>query len=105
MRLCLVKLAHICLAVPMRALAQAEKMGEWQCSLLIRTSVLGIAEYVELYTDWMLNKSVEEQFREFKRGFDRVCLCCPPPPPSGFDVVTLVLVCCKMQSHTCACLL
>eukprot|EP00123_Amoebidium_parasiticum_P011940 comp21004_c0_seq1/m.28191 comp21004_c0_seq1/g.28191 ORF comp21004_c0_seq1/g.28191 comp21004_c0_seq1/m.28191 type:complete len:730 (-) comp21004_c0_seq1:291-2480(-) len=29
-------------------------------------------EYVQLYVDWVLNKSVEEQFRAFKRGFDNV---------------------------------
>jgi hypothetical protein len=31
-----------------------------------------IAEYVQLYVDWILNSSVEIQFLEFKRGFDKV---------------------------------
>lgn len=29
-------------------------------------------EFVELYSDWLLNKSVEKQFTEFKKGFDVV---------------------------------
>lgn len=31
-----------------------------------------LAEYVQLYVDWILNASVELQFMEFKRGFDKV---------------------------------
>lgn len=29
-------------------------------------------EYVELYVDWILNKSIEKQFNNFKRGFFKV---------------------------------
>ncbi|XP_013200731.1 probable E3 ubiquitin-protein ligase HERC4 [Amyelois transitella] len=31
------------------------------------------AEYVELYVDFLLNKSVENQFRAFNQGFQKVC--------------------------------
>ncbi|CEM37948.1 unnamed protein product [Vitrella brassicaformis CCMP3155] len=30
-------------------------------------------EYVDLYVDWLLNKSIEDQFKAFHRGFHRVC--------------------------------
>lgn len=30
-------------------------------------------EYVALYVDWLLNKSIERQFSEFYRGFQSVC--------------------------------
>jgi len=29
-------------------------------------------EYVELYVNWILNKSIEKQFNNFKRGFFKV---------------------------------
>ena len=29
-------------------------------------------EFVDLYADWLLNKSIEVQFNEFKKGFDIV---------------------------------
>lgn len=30
-------------------------------------------EYVDLYVDYLINKSVESQFEAFKRGFKKVC--------------------------------
>jgi len=29
-------------------------------------------EYVDLYVDWVLNKSIEKQFRSFRKGFQKV---------------------------------
>ena len=29
-------------------------------------------EYVQLYSDWLLNKSIAKQFDAFKKGFDIV---------------------------------
>ena len=34
------------------------------------------AEYVQLYVDYLLNKSIERQFVAFKRGFDKVARGC-----------------------------
>lgn len=34
--------------------------------------LLFLQEYVDLYTDWLLNKSIEKSFDAFKRGFDLV---------------------------------
>ena len=31
-----------------------------------------LQEYVDLYTDWLLSKSIEVQFKAFKKGFDVV---------------------------------
>ena len=31
-----------------------------------------LQEYVDLYTDWLLSKSIEVQFKAFKKGFDLV---------------------------------
>jgi hypothetical protein len=36
------------------------------------------AEYVQLYVDYLLNKSIERQFVAFKRGFDKVAPCARP---------------------------
>ena len=33
---------------------------------------MSLQEYVDLYTDWLLNKSIEKNFDAFKRGFDLV---------------------------------
>ena len=30
---------------------------------------LGLQEFVDMYTDYILNKSVERQFKAFKKGF------------------------------------
>uniref|UniRef100_A0A0G4F3Q5 HECT-type E3 ubiquitin transferase n=1 Tax=Chromera velia CCMP2878 TaxID=1169474 RepID=A0A0G4F3Q5_9ALVE len=32
-----------------------------------------VCEYIDLYTDWLLNKSIQPQFKAFQRGFDDVC--------------------------------
>ena len=29
-------------------------------------------EYINLYLDWILNKSIEKQFKSFRRGFYKV---------------------------------
>lgn len=29
-------------------------------------------EFVEIYLDWLFNKSVENQFKYFKKGFEKV---------------------------------
>lgn len=29
-------------------------------------------EYVRLYTDWLINKSIEKQFKAFRKGFYKV---------------------------------
>ena len=34
--------------------------------------LLYLQEFVDLYTDFILNKSIEKQFRAFKRGFHMV---------------------------------
>lgn len=31
-----------------------------------------LQEYVDLYLDWLLNKSIAKQFNAFKKGFDLV---------------------------------
>jgi len=37
------------------------------------------AQFVELYVQHLLEKSVQPQFAAFRKGFDQV----PPPPPGG----------------------
>ena len=37
-------------------------------------------EYVDLYTQWLLTKSIQSQFNAFHRGFHNVRLGPPPPP-------------------------
>ena len=34
--------------------------------------ILCLQEYVDLYLDWLLNKSIAKQFNAFKKGFDLV---------------------------------
>ena len=36
-------------------------------------------EYVQLYVDWVLNKSIETQFTAFAEGFDQVLPSLRPP--------------------------
>ena len=38
------------------------------CTFLIL--LILFQEYVDLYTDWLLNKSIAKQFNAFKKGFD-----------------------------------
>lgn len=38
----------------------------------LRGFSLLLQEYVDLYTDWLLSKSIEVQFKAFKKGFDLV---------------------------------
>lgn len=55
-------------------------------------------EYVQLYADWLLNKSVEREFRAFKRGFDKVVtsnvINVPRPPIQLFSAEELERVIC-----------
>lgn len=39
---------------------------------IIQVSQSNKYEYVKLYSDWLINKSIEKQFKAFKRGFYRV---------------------------------
>lgn len=39
---------------------------------LIKVSQSNKEEYVRLYTDWLINKSIEKQFRAFRKGFFKV---------------------------------
>ena len=36
-------------------------------------SFCSFSEYVDLYVDWMLNKSIYSQFKAFYHGFHTVC--------------------------------
>ena len=40
---------------------------------LLESIILLDLEFVDLYTDYVLNKSIEKQFTAFKEGFDLVC--------------------------------
>lgn len=37
------------------------------------TNFISLSEFVQLYTDYVLNKSVEKQFNAFRDGFNLVC--------------------------------
>ena len=37
------------------------------------SSFCSLSEYVDLYVDWMLNKSIYSQFKAFYHGFHTVC--------------------------------
>lgn len=39
---------------------------------IIAVSQANKHEYVQLYADWLINKSIEKEFTAFKRGFDKV---------------------------------
>ena len=39
---------------------------------LIKVTQSNKHEYVRLYTDWLINKSIDKQFRAFKKGFYKV---------------------------------
>jgi len=60
--------------------AEMENYGMKQVHLLkpygnlISVNQANKHEYVQLYADWLLNKSVEREFTAFKRGFDKVVI-------------------------------
>ena len=43
-----------------------------QCARTLPLLCPSFAEFVGLYTQWLLNGSIKRQFAEFKRGFDLV---------------------------------
>ena len=51
-----------------------EESWEWWTSFhLVITLPLAVAEFIDLYTDHLLNKSVSQHFAAFHRGFHSVC--------------------------------
>jgi ubiquitin-protein ligase E3 A len=51
-------------------------------------------EYIQLYVDWVLNRSVAKQFTAFKKGFD---LCVPPSSLALFVPEELELLICGSE--------
>ena len=68
-------------------------MSSWPCLLCLLSS-----EYVQLYVDFLLNKSIYKQFASFYHGFHSVCA------SDALMVSPAVCVCVCVCVCTCVCM-
>lgn len=63
--------------------------------------LLAIQEYINLYTDWLLNSSIAKNFDAFKKGFDLVMS--QVPLADLFTAEEVELLVCGSNVSVCKC--